>query len=76
MLSVWVGSARAAKARWLVAGGAALAIVAVLLPWWGIGGGPGELPARGAVGIADIRGLAVFVAAAGCILLACLLFDR
>ena len=70
MLSVWVGSARAAKARWLVAGGAALAIVAALLPWWGIGGGPGELPARGAVGIADIRGLAVFVAAAGCILLA------
>jgi hypothetical protein len=69
--SKWVGLVRG---RLLVAVGAAVLIAATLLPWWGIGGGRGELPSLGDVGISDVRGLAVFLAAAGCLLLVTLRF--
>jgi predicted membrane-bound dolichyl-phosphate-mannose-protein mannosyltransferase len=52
-----------------VGAGAAVLIGATMLPWSGIGGGPGELPARGDVGISDLRGLLIFLAAAACLLL-------
>jgi hypothetical protein len=70
VLSAWVGFERPTKARWLVIAGAAVLAIATLLPWWHVGGGSGELPARGDVGISDVRGLLAFLAAAAAILLA------
>jgi hypothetical protein len=45
-----------------------------LLPWWGVGGGPAALPARGGAGISDASGLLVFLAGAACLLLASVRF--
>ena len=75
MDTTWVDSARPGMApgrRWrLSAGfGGSLLMLATLLPWWRVGGGPGELPARGDAGISDPLGLAVFLAGAALLLLA------
>jgi outer membrane protein assembly factor BamB len=53
-----------------VALGSIVLIGSTLLPWWRVGGEPGELTARGDIGISDARGLLIFLAAVACLLLA------
>jgi hypothetical protein len=75
--SVWTRVARLARARrWrlLIGLGSAVLIGATLLPWWGVGGAPGTLPARGSAGISDATGVLVFLAGAACLLLASVRF--
>jgi hypothetical protein len=45
----------ATRGHWLVAIGAIVIVGATMLQWWQIGGGVGELAARGDIGIADGR---------------------
>ena len=45
----------ATRAHWLIAIGAIVIVGSNFLQWWQIGGGPGELPARTGLGIAQGR---------------------
>jgi hypothetical protein len=45
----------ATRGHWLIAIGAIVVVGACFLQWWQIGGGPGELPARTGIGIAEGR---------------------
>lgn len=65
-------SRAAGRARWMVAIAAVVLGVAVLLQWWQVGGGPGELPAvsgNGFGGPAGGAGLAVFLVAVATLML-------
>ena len=51
------------RGRWVITVGAIIVIVACVLPWWRLGGGPGELAARSDIGISDGQGFLLFLAA-------------
>jgi hypothetical protein len=50
------------RGRWVVTLGAVILVVASFIPWWRLGGGTGELPARSDIGISGV-GIVVFLAA-------------
>jgi hypothetical protein len=60
------------RGRWVVTLGAVIVIVACVLPWWRLGGGPGELSARSDVGLSDGLGYLMFLAAIATLLLVAL----
>jgi hypothetical protein len=68
--------ASATRGRWVVVIGAIVLVGSCWLPWWQVGGGPGELPAQGAIGFDAQTGPVVlmFVAAILTLMLATLPF--
>ncbi|HEX7612899.1 MAG TPA: hypothetical protein VF371_08995, partial [Candidatus Limnocylindrales bacterium] len=63
------GGPAAARGRGIVSIGAIALVASSLLPWWQIGGGPGELPVRTGTGISDGPVFLMFLAATACLLL-------
>jgi hypothetical protein len=57
------------RGRWVVTLGAVIVIVACVLPWWRLGGGPGELAATSDIGLSDGLGFVMFIVAIATLLL-------
>ncbi|MGD0861374.1 MAG: hypothetical protein ABSA21_01260 [Candidatus Limnocylindrales bacterium] len=57
------------RGRWIVTVGAMILVVACMLQWWQLGGGPGELAARSDIGVTDGWGFLLFLAAVATLLL-------
>ena len=69
-----MNNATAMRGRWILAIGAIVIVGSSLLPWWQIGGGPGELSTQSGVGISDGRTFLMFIVAVVCLLLVTLPF--
>ena len=69
-----MNNATAMRGRWILAIGAIVIVGSSLLPWWQIGGGPGELSTQSGVGISDGRTFLMFIVAVLCLLLVTLPF--
>ena len=57
------------RGRWVVTVGALVIIASSFVQWRQLGGGPGELPAQGDVGISNGFGFVLFLAAVATLLL-------